>query len=135
MMEKKIVLLGLAAGILSGTICTAFSIMYKETMMVDFSPVIKIYQYYSACILGCMLASFGFMLLKRITQNYGEILFNLLFTFITIISILGPLLYTFPPALDVKGIDEITSYFQPFTITLHFFPALAWFTLKPIFKI
>jgi hypothetical protein len=27
----------------------------------------------------------------------------------------------------------ITTYFIPFAMTLHFFPALIWFALKPLF--
>jgi hypothetical protein len=65
--------------------------------------------------------------------RYGEIVFNFLFTIFTFASIIGPIMFTFPPELDVEGIEEITSYFQPFAMTLHFFPALAWYTVKPIF--
>lgn len=132
-MFKKSLILGIVAGILSGVACIVFSLVYKETMMTDFSPVIKSSSLISACIFGCVLASIGYWGLTKVLPKSGEIIFNLLFTLLSFISILGPIAYTFPPELDVEGIDMITSYFIPFAMTLHFFPALVWFTLKPLF--
>ena len=82
---------------------------------------------------GCVLASLGFWFFIKIFPNFGEVIFNFLFTILTFLSILGPIAYKFPPELDVEGIDMITTYFIPFAMTLHFFPALIWFALKPLF--
>ncbi len=132
-MFKKSLFLGITSGILSGVACVIFAGVYKETMFTDFSPVITSVNLIGACVFGCVLASLGYFLLTKFFPKFGEIVFNLLFTFISFASILSPIAYKFPPELDVEGIDMITSYFIPFAMTLHFFPALIWFTLKPIF--
>ncbi len=132
-MFKKSLFLGITSGILSGVACMIFAGVYKETMFTDFSPVITSVNLIGACVFGCVLASLGYFLLTKFFPKFGEIVFNLLFTFISFASILSPIAYKFPPELDVEGIDMITSYFIPFAMTLHFFPALIWFTLKPIF--
>jgi len=132
-MFKKALLLGITAGILSGIAAVIFAGVYKETMFTDFSPVVPTINLMGACMFGCVLASLGYLGVIKISPKYGNIIFNFLFTFLTFASIIGPIAYKFPPELDVPGIDMITSYFIPFAITLHFFPALVWFTVKPIF--
>jgi len=132
-MFKNNLLHGVVAGILSGVACLVFMRVYKEIAFVDFSPVMTIFNIFGSCIFGCVLASIGFFAARKIMPKYGESIFNLLFTILTFASIIGPIMFTFPPELDVEGIDEITAYFQPFAMTLHFFPALVWYTVKPIF--
>ena len=132
-MFKKSLFLGVAAGLLSGLACIIFAGVYKESMQTDFSPVIGSVNYIGACLFGCILASLGYFGITKLVPRFGEIIFNLLFIILTFASILSPIAYKFPPDLDVEGIDMITSYFIPFAMTLHFFPALIWFSLKPIF--
>ncbi len=132
-MFKKSLFLGISAGFLSGLASIVFSIVYKETMFTDFSPVISNMNLIGACMFGCILASIGYFGVKKIIPKYGDIIFNLLFTILTFASILSPIAYKFPPELDFEGIDMVTSYFIPFAMTLHFFPALIWFALKPVF--
>jgi hypothetical protein len=132
-MFKNHLLHGLTAGILSGVACMVFMKVYKEIAFVDFSLVVSIFNIFGACIFGCVLASIAYFAAKKITPKNGEIIFNLLFTIFSFASIIGPIMFTFPPELDIEGIDEITSYFQPFAMTLHFFPALIWYTVKPLF--
>jgi hypothetical protein len=132
-MFTKSLMVGITAGILSGVASIIFAIVYKEVMFVDFSPVMSNANLIGACMFGCILASIGYWGLTKLSPKFGEIIFNLLFVILTFASIISPIMFKFPPELDVKGIDEITMYFQPFTITLHFFPALIWFAVKPIF--
>ena len=132
-MFKNSLALGVVAGILSGLACTVFAYVYKEAVTVDFSPVISTFNYFGACLFACVLASLGFYIFNKVLKKYGEIIFNILFIILSFASILFPLMYSFPPDLEVKDVDMITSYFQPFAMTLHFFPALIWFAVKPIF--
>ncbi len=132
-MFKRHLFHGLLSGILSGVACSVFMMVYKEVVFVDFSPVVKYYQFFAASIFGCVVASSGYFFARKLLKNTGEIIFNLLFTLLSFASIIGPIMFSFPPELEVEGIDEITMYFQPFMITLHFFPALIWYTLKPFF--
>ena len=135
-MLKKSLLLGVTAGLLSGVACLVFASIYKNAMFVDFSPVVSATNYFGSTLFGCILASLGYVGLRKVSSRFGEIIFNLLFAIISFATIIFPLkymAYMFPPELDIEGIDEMTSYFQPFAITLHLVPALVWFTLKPIF--
>jgi hypothetical protein len=135
-MFKKSLFVGVTAGILSGVASIVFEIVYKETMFVDFTPVVKYSNLLGACVFGCVLASIGYWAIMKVSPKYGEIIFNFLFTIISFATIIMPLKYMsnmFPPELDIAGIDDMTSYFQPFAMTLHFFPALIWFAVKPIF--
>ena len=125
----KSLLVGVTAGVLSGVACIIFTGVYKEITFVDFSPVFNATNLIGACMFGCVLASIGFWGLIKVTPKYGEIIFNFLFTILTFASILGPIGHKFP--LDFN--EEITTYFPFLAITLHFFPALIWFAVKPIF--
>lgn len=132
-MFKNYLFLGITAGILSGLASIVFSTVYKETMFTDFSPVVSNINLLSACLFGCILASLGSFGLNKLMPKFGDVIFNLLFTILTFASIIVPIVFKFPPELDFEGIDMVTSYFIPFAMTLHFFPALIWFTLKPFF--
>lgn len=128
-MFKKSLFVGVTAGLLSGIASIVFTGVYKEITFVDFSPVLNATNLIGACMFGCVLASIGFWALTKVSTKYGEILFNLFFILLTFVSILGPIGYKFP--LDFN--EEITMYFPFLAITLHFFPALIWFAVKPIF--
>jgi len=123
------ILLGLTAGVLSAVACLIFAMVYKETQYLDFSSLIGTGAYFGACIFGCVLASIGYWTFKRFVPVFGTIIFNLLFTLLTFASILGPISYIWPPEADT----EIITYFPMYAMTLHFFPALIWYTLKPLF--
>lgn len=132
-MLKKSILLGVTSGLLAGLASYIFTGVYKESMFTDFTPVVPIVNLFGACLFGCILASIGYFGIMKLAPKYGNIIFNLLFTLLTFASIISPIAYKFPPDLDVEGIDMITSYFIPYAMTLHFFPALIWYTVKPIF--
>jgi hypothetical protein len=132
-MFKKSILLGLTAGLLAGLACVIFSYVYKESMFTDFSPVVSSMSLVGSCVFGCLLASLGYVLMVKWFPKFGDFLFHLIFMLLTFASIISPIMYRFPPELDVEGIDMITSYFIPFAMTIHFFPALIWMTMKPLF--
>ena len=59
--------------------------------------------------------------------NKGEIIFNLSFSILSFASIIIPIAAKLP--LDVQNPE----LFPGLTVPMHFFPALGWYTLKPIF--
>ena len=126
------ILLGLTAGVLSAVACLIFEKVYAETAFTDFSLLISKGAYFGACIFGCVVASIGYWTLKRFVPAFGTIIFNLLFTILTFASILGPIMYTWPVDLPEEQAGLI-EYFPMYAMTLHFFPAIVWYTLKPIF--
>lgn len=128
-MFKRALFLGITAGLLSGLASVIFMNVYKVAMFTDFSPLVTPMQLMSACMFGCVLASVGFWLLMRVMPKGGEMVFNLLFTLLTFASIIGPIAHQWPVEADT----DLVAYFPGFAITLHFFPAVIWFTLKPFF--
>jgi hypothetical protein len=131
-MFGRSILLGATAGILSGVACIVFEMVYRDTVFVDFSILISKGAYFGACIFGCVLASIGFWAATKFIPKYGEIIFNFLFALLTFASILGPIMYVWP--LDMPDAQmELLAYFPMYAMTLHFFPIVVWFTLKPLF--
>jgi len=128
-MFKKSLFLGITSGILAGIASIIFEQIYLKAFYLDFSTIASPVALMSACIFGCVLAAVGYWALTKWLKQSGEIVFNLLFTILSFASILGPIATTLPLDLDA----DLTLMFPGFAITMHFFPALAWFTLKPLF--
>lgn len=126
-MFKKLLLLGLVSGILAAVAALIYQKVYVNSLGYDFATIVKTTNIFIVCILGCLLAAVAFGLLTKWLPKAGEIIFNLLFAILTFASILGPFAQKLP--LEV----EMPELFPGLTVPMHFFPALAWFTLKPLF--
>jgi len=126
-MFKKLLLLGLIAGVLAGVASLIYQRVYAHSLEADFSIIAKPVNIMIACILGCLLAAVGYGLITKWLPRYGEIIFNFVFVILTFASILGPFGAKLPLEIDNPQL------FPGLTVPMHFFPALAWFTLKPLF--
>lgn len=126
-MFKRSFLLGLTSGVLAGVAALIYAQVYKSSLGTDFSTIATTTSIMAASVLGGVLAALGYWLLDKMLKSKGEILFNFLLAILTFVSILGPMAFRLP--LDV----EMPELFPGFTVPMHFFPALAWFTLKPLF--
>jgi hypothetical protein len=126
-MLKKSLVLGLSAGILAGIASIVYANIYKSALGADFSKIAQPVGMILSSVLGCMLASVAYYFSARWLKNTGEIIFNLVFVLLSFASILGPFAAKLP--LDV----DMPELFVGLTVPMHFFPALAWFTLKPLF--
>jgi hypothetical protein len=78
-------------------------------------------------LVGGVLAAIGYTLLDKWLKTRGEIVFNLCFSLISFASLLAPIAVSLPRTIETPEL------FPGLVIPMHFFPALAWFTLKPIF--
>lgn len=127
-------LLGIAAGILATIACLILQYAYKVATDSDFSTLIPWWKYLASCMIGCLLASIGFFSMVKMMPKNGEIIFNLLFAALSFASIALPMkmLIFKDPNLTEAQLWAV-GYVQPFAMTLHFFPIISWFTLKPIF--
>jgi hypothetical protein len=126
-MLKKLLLLGVISGLLAGLAGIIYQRVYVEALGEGFMNIAKPVNIMIASVVGTIVAAFGYFLLSKVLKGYTEAVFNLLFSIITFASILGPIGYKLP--LD----QEMPELFPGLTIPMHFFPALAWFTLKPLF--
>lgn len=128
-MFKKTLFLGITAGVLSGLASIIFAKVFywANGGMLDFSMVVNNTMIFGACIFSCVVAGIGYWLLDKVLKRGVQIVFNLLFTIISFASILYPFAYTLP--LDI----EFPEMFPSLVVPMHFFPALIWFTIQPIF--
>jgi hypothetical protein len=126
-MFKKLLLLGLVSGVLAAVAALIYQKIYINSLGADFSTVVKPANIVIVCILAGLLASTGYGLLTKWLPRAGEIIFNFVLAILTFASILGPFATKLP--LEI----EMPELFPGLTVPMHFFPALAWFTLKPLF--
>lgn len=126
-MFKRALLLGLVSGILAGVASMIYTKVYFGTNEADFSKVASTVSVLASSTLGGVLAGLGYWLLYKLLKGRGEIIFNFVFTILSFASILMPLAVRLP--LDV----EFPELFPGLAVPMHFFPALAWYTLKPLF--
>jgi hypothetical protein len=126
-MFKRLLLLGLVSGILAAVAALIYQKTYYKLNEENFSPIVKTANVLIVCTLAGLLASVGYGLLTKWLPKAGEIIFNFVFVIITFASIVGPIGYVLPLTY------EHPELFPGLTVPMHFFPALAWFTLKPLF--
>ena len=126
-MLKKSLGLGLVSGLLAGIAGVIYAHLYYTINEADFSKVASTINILAASLFGGVLAAIGYTLLDKWLKTRGEIVFNLVFTLISFISLLAPIAVRLPRNIDTPEL------FPGMVIPMHFFPALAWFTLKPLF--
>lgn len=126
-MGRKIFFHGISAGILSAIACMIYNRIYFFATEADFSKVLNTTTLIGINLGACLLAAIGFWLLTKWLKKGGEIIFNFLFTILSFASIVIPISISLP--LNIK----YPELFPGLSIPMHFFPALAWFTLKPLF--
>ena len=126
-MFNRSLLLGIISGVLAGIAGIIYARIYYKINEADFSVVVSSIRILSASLFGGVLAAMGYTLLSRWLKNRGEIVFNFLFTLMSFASMLLPIAYKLPLNLETPDL------FPGMVIPMHFFPALSWYTLKPLF--
>jgi len=126
-MVKKLFFQGFSAGILSAVACIIYNRIYFFATQVDFSKVVNIPVFIAINLMACLLAAAGYWVFKKLLRRNAEIFFNLTFTILSFASVIFPISISLP--LDIK----YPELFPGLTVPMHFFPALAWFTIRPLF--
>ncbi len=126
-MGKNIFLQGIFAGIISALACIIYNKIYFFATEADFSKVLNTTTMIGINIGAGLLAAIGFWLLNKWFKKSGEIIFNFAFTILSFASIAIPISISLP--LDIK----FPELFPGLSIPMHFFPALAWYTIHPLF--
>jgi len=126
-MFKKALILGIISGLLAGLAGLIYAHLYYSINEADFSKVASSVRIVAGSVAGGVLAAIGFTALDKWLKDKGEIVFNLLFTIVSFASLLTPIAYRLPRELETPEL------FPGMVIPMHFFPALAWYTLKPLF--
>jgi hypothetical protein len=127
-MFKKIFWHGLLSAILSSLAAAIYYRIYYFATEVDFSGVLGVPRIIGLCVLISMAAVVLNYALLRWLKRRGEIVFNLLLSLISFACVMVPIAVSLP--LSVKSPE----LFPGLAVPMVFFPALAWFTVSPLFK-
>lgn len=126
-MFKRFLLPGAVSGILAGIASIIYQKVYAASLGADFSSIVKPLNIVIITLVSGLIAATGYWLFNKWFKNKGEIVFNFVFVILSFASILGAFAFKLP--FDV----EMPELFPGLVVPMHFFPALAWFTLKPLF--
>lgn len=126
-MFKKALLLGIVSGLLAGIAGLIYAKMYFKINEADFSKVASTLRILSSSLFGGVLAAIGYTAAIKLLKGKGEIVFNLVFTILSFASLLLPIAFKLPLTIETPEL------FPGMVIPMHFFPALGWYTLKPLF--
>jgi hypothetical protein len=126
-MFKRLLLLGFLSGILAGIAALIYQKVYSTSVGADFSNIAKPIGIMISSTIGCLIAAVGYWLLYKMLKDRTEIVFNFIFVILSFASII--------PAIGAKLPLDVNSpeLFPGLVIPMHFFPALAFFTLEPLF--
>ena len=137
---KKSLLLGVSSGILAGIAANILLNIYKEAYLTDFSVVkillgdsmaieLKPMSILLVCTIAGIIIGLLYSLFIHLFKSKGLIIFNLFLSALTFATLVLPMAAKLPLDID----EDTMMLFPGFAITIHFFPLLSWYTLKPIF--
>ncbi len=126
-MFKKALLLGIVSGLLAGVAGLVYAHLYFTINEADFSKVASTISILASSLFGGVLAAIGYTVSIKLLKRKGEITFNLAFTILSFVSLLLPIAFKLPLKIETPEL------FPGMVIPMHFFPALGWYTLKPLF--
>ncbi len=126
-MFKRLLLLGLISGVLAGIAALIYQKVYSSSVGADFSNIAKPVGIMISNVVGCIIAAVGYWILNKWLKEKTEIVFNFIFVILSFASII--------PAIGAKLPLDVNSpeLFPGLVIPMHFFPALAFFTIEPLF--
>lgn len=127
-MFKKSLLLGITSGILAAIAGLIYAKLFYSTSEADFTSVVTNAKIVSACLIVGVVAAIGYWAAVKVLKSNGEIVFNLLFAILSFASLVGVFGFRLP-----KAILEFSAEFPALVAPMHFFPALAWMTVKPLY--
>jgi len=117
----------LLAGVLAAIAAIIYNRIYFFATEVDFSKVLNPVRLTAFSLMISMLTAFLNYGLTRSGNKKGEIIFNFLLSIISFACVMIPISYTLP--LDLK----FPELFPGLAVPMVFFPAIAWYTVNPLF--
>ena len=128
-MFKRVFFHGLISSVLAAIAAIIYNHIYTFATEADFSKVINYGSIIGLSLGTCMIAMFiNYSLVKWLGKT-GEVIFNFLFSIISFAFVMIPISISLP--LDVKTPE----LFPGLAVPMIFFPAMAWFTVKPLFLV
>jgi hypothetical protein len=126
-MYKKIFFHSLFSGVVATLAAIIYTRIYFFATQVDYSKLLN-----TASVIGlnigiCLLAGILFWVAIKLLQKKGEIVFNFIFSILSFAAVIIPISLTLP--LDV----QFPELFPGLAVPMIFFPAVAWYTIRPFF--
>ena len=128
-MFKRIFFLGILSGIVAAIAAIIYNRIYFFATETDFSRLLNTGSIIGLNVGFCVLVCFLYWVLVYLLKRNGEIVFNFLFLILSFAMVIIPISISLP--LDIKNPE----LFPGLAIPMVFFPALAWHTLRPLFKV
>jgi len=94
----------------------------------DFSRIVNLGTMISLNLIICLIISIAYFFFIRSWKKNRIFIFHLLISILSFASILIPISVSLP--IDIKNPE----LFPGLVVPMVFFPALAWFTFKPLFE-
>lgn len=104
-----------------------YSRIHHFATLADFSAIINPGTMISLNLIICLIFSFGYFYFSRMRYKRAILAFHLLISILSFSAVIIPISITLP--LSVKNPE----LFPGLAVPMVFFPALAWFTFKPLF--
>jgi hypothetical protein len=127
-MFRKIFFHAVTAGLLATLAGFIYSRIYHFATGIDFSKVANVTAICGYCILFCMLAAVLNYACIKFFKNRGEVVFNFILSIVSFAMVMIPISISLP--LEIKSPE----LFPGLGVPIIFFPALAWYTINPIFN-
>jgi hypothetical protein len=125
--NKKIFLHSIVSGILAATAAIIYDRIYFFATEADFSKVLNTYNMVGLNVMICLIAGLIYAGLEKALKEKGEIVFNFLFSISSFACVIIPISMTLPLTITFPEL------FPGLAVPMVFFPAMAWFTIKPLF--
>jgi hypothetical protein len=126
-MFKKHFYHGITSGIMAALAAIIYSRIHYFATQADFSGIINFGTMVSLSLIACLLISIAYYFIFSFWKKKGIIVFHLLISIISFAAVVIPISISLP--LTIKNPE----LFPGLAVPMIFFPALAWFTMKPLF--
>jgi len=127
-MVRKEFIHGIIAGVLASIAGIIYDHIYFFANEADFSKIVNTYNIIGLNISAGLVLAFVHAFFVKWMKKSAEFFFNLTISVFSFALIIIPISITLP--LNI----EFPELFPGLTIPMLFFPAMAWFTINPIFS-
>lgn len=132
-MFKQAFFLGIASGLLATGACLIYTGFYFKTI-ADFSEAAGFLKILSMCMMFSMASCFLYVALNKMIKKAGiaEFMFNMIISMASIATVFY-ILKIDDPVFKNEDAQIMNVFYKGFVMPMLFFPALAWYTFKPLF--
>ena len=127
-MFKRIFFRSILAGSLSAVAGIIYNRIYFFATQADYSKVLNITGIFSLSLFVCLLAGMLYWGIITWLPKKGEIIFNFLFSIISFSAVMIPISVSLPLSV------QFPELFPGLAVPMVFFPAIAWYTISPLFN-